>query len=339
MGTLPILDISDYLADPRSAAAEKTAIRLRDICHHQGFCYLIGHGMTARNNALATTAKQFFKLPRDERKSIALINAPHFRGYTILGEEQTGGKQDWRDQLDFCDEKPTPKLSSNDPAWRNLRGPNQWPKTLPELRPAVTNWMDDMHGLGSAMTAALAQGLGLGADYFAPYFVPKGDARLKLIRYHVPADSPGAGHGLGHGQGVGWHHDTGFLTFIRQDEIGGLQVDIDGEIIDATPMDGAMVMNLGEMLQVATGGYLRATSHRVKSPPPGSERQSMAYFFNPRLEAEFTPIKLPPDLAAQAIGADNIDPNDPVFNVVGENILKTRLRAHPDVAQKYYQNT
>ena len=76
MGTLPILDISDYLADPRSAAAEKTAIRLRDICHHQGFCYLIGHGMTARNNALATTAKQFFKLPRDERKSIALINAP-----------------------------------------------------------------------------------------------------------------------------------------------------------------------------------------------------------------------------------------------------------------------
>ena len=333
---LPILDITELLSAPQSEKAGETAIRLRDICHNQGFCYLVGHGMTARNNALAKTAQQFFALPRADRKSIALINSPHFRGYTILGDEQTGGQQDWRDQLDFCDEKPSPELSDDDPAWRNLRGPNQWPDALPKLRPAVTNWMDDMHKLGSAITSALAQSLGLGADYFAPYFVPKGDARLKLIRYHMPADSPGAGHGLGHAQGVGWHHDTGFLTFIRQDEIGGLQVDIDGEIIDAAPMDGALVMNLGEMLQVATGGYLRATPHRVKSPPPGKERQSMAYFFNPRLEAKFEPIPLPPELAREAYGAQNTDPNDPVFNVVGENILKTRLRAHPDVAAKYY---
>lgn len=332
--SLPILDISALKENPNSAEAQKTAIQLRDICHNQGFCYIIGHGMSAQYTNISGAMQNFFDLPLAERKELNLINSPHFRGYTVLGNELTGGEQDWRDQLDFCDEKPAPILSKEDPAWRNLRGPNQWPDNLPVLRPAVEEWMNGMYDVGNLLTRALATGLGLGADYFNACFSPKGDAkkgdaRLKLIRYRVPAMG-------GSSQGVGWHHDTGFLTFIMQDKVGGLQVDIDGKIIDATPMEGALVMNMGEMLQVATGGYLRATPHRVKSPPPGVERHSIAYFFNPRLEAKFQPIPLPAELAGEAHGAQNTDPNDPVFNVVGENILKTRLRAHPDVAAKYY---
>jgi len=333
MSNLPILDISNLRTNPDGSAAQGTAIQLRDICHNTGFCYIIGHGMSARHLKLAAQMQAFFALPLDERKTLNLINSRHFRGYTLLGNEVTGGEQDWRDQLDFCDEHPAPKLSPHDPAWLNLRGPNQWPEALPSLRPAVTEWMGGMYDLGTLLTRALAVGLGLNADYFADYFEPRGDSRVKLIRYRMPATG-------GSSQGVGWHHDTGFLTFIKQDQIGGLQVDIDGQIIDATPIakagEDALVMNMGEMLQVATGGYLRATPHRVKSPPPGVERHSIAYFFNPRLEAKFKPIPLPPELAKQAVGAQNIDPNDPVFNVVGENILKTRLRAHPDVAAKYY---
>ena len=275
----------------------------------------------------------FFKLSRAQREALNIASSKHFRGYTVLGDELTGGEQDWRDQMDFGDENPAPKLGPDDPSWLNLRGPNQWPGGLPNLRTAVTEYMDGMYELGTLLTSALALGLGLRADYFTEYFAPKGDARLKLIRYRRPVTG-------GSGQGVGWHHDTGFLTFIKQDEIGGLQVDIDGKIIDATPIskagEDALVMNMGEMLQVATGGYLRATPHRVKSPPPGVERQSIAYFFNPKLEAKFEPIPLPPELAREAVGAQNINPNDPVFNVVGENILKTRLRAHPDVAAKFY---
>lgn len=333
---LPVLDISNLRENPDSRAAHATAIQLRDICHNAGFCYIIGHGMAARHTKIATAMQNFFDLPVSERKKLNLINSPHFRGYTILGNELTGGEQDWRDQLDFCDEKPAPILSEGDPAWLNLRGPNQWPEALPSLRPTVEAWMDGMYEIGNTLTRALTLGMGLGADYFDSYFSPKGDARLKLIRYRVPETG-------GSSQGVGWHHDTGFLTFIMQDKIGGLQVDIDGNIIDATPIsvagENALVMNMGEMLQVATGGYLRATPHRVKSPPPGKQRHSIAYFFNPRLEAKFEPIPLPKKLAGEANsfrGAQNTDPNDPVFNVVGANILKTRLRAHPDVAAKYY---
>jgi len=329
MTTLPVLDISLLIAAPNSTQAKAVPVQLRDICHNQGFCYIVGHGMSARHLKIAAAMQAFFDLPLSERKKLNLINSPHFRGYTVLGNELTGGAQDWRDQLDFCDEKPAPIITTGEPAWMNMRGPNQWPETLPKLRPAVENWMDGMYEIGNLLIRSLAVGMGLSADYFEPYFNPKGDARLKLIRYRVPETG-------GSPQGVGWHHDTGFLTFIKQDQVGGLQVDIDGKIIDATPMKDALVMNMGEMLQVATGGYLRATPHRVKSPPPGVERHSIAYFFNPRLEAKFAPIPLPPELAGEAHGAQNTDPNDPVFNVVGANILKTRLRAHPDVAAKYY---
>ncbi len=338
MAKLPILDIANLRANSDGSATQDTAIQLRDICHNAGFCYIVGHGMAARHAKLAKQMQAFFALPRAQRESLNIANSKHFRGYTLLGDELTGGKRDWRDQLDFGDELPAPHLASDDPPWLNLRGPNQWPDTLPALRPAVEDWMDAMYELGRLLTSALAVGMGLGADYFEPYFAPpftakKGDARLKLIRYRVPATG-------GSSQGVGWHHDTGFLTFIMQDQIGGLQVDIDGQIIDATPIakagEDALVMNMGEMLQVATGGYLRATPHRVKSPPPGTERLSIAYFFNPKLEAKFQPIPLPPELARQAAGAQNIDPNDPVLDIVGENILKTRLRAHPDVAARYY---
>lgn len=95
-------------------------------------------------------------------------------------------------------------------------------------------------------------------------------------------------------------------------------------------------MNLGEMLQAATGGYLRATKHGVQSPPPGRERLSVAYFFHPRFDATFAPIALPPELAAAARGGQNVDPNDPIFATFGDNYLKIRLRSHRDVALAHY---
>ncbi len=328
--TLPVFDMTRLRTEPDSAAAVQDARDLRDICHHQGFCYVIGHGLVRAAEDVFETAEQFFALPANARQALAIANTPHFRGYTLLGDERTKGARDWRDQMDFSHDEPAKALAAGDPPWLNLRGPNQWPPTLPQMRPVITDWLAQMHDVGTIIMRAMAVGLELGGDYFAPYFAPRGDARLKLIRYQRPQNAADSD------QGVGWHHDTGFLTFIVQDEVGGLQVDIDGQIIDATPMPGAMIMNMGEMLQVATGGYFRATPHRVKSPPPGVTRKSIAYFFNPKLESVFEPIPLPPHLAAKARGAQNIDPADPVFNRVGENILKTRLRAHPDVANKFY---
>ena len=143
------------------------------------------------------------------------------------------------------------------------------------------------------------------------------------------------------GQGVGLHHDSGLLSFILQDDQQGLEVQTADGLVQATPVPGTYVMNLGQMMQAASGDYLRATPHRVQSPAPGRQRISLAYFFNPRLEAVFAPVELPDELQAELRSAgDGIadDPmrNDPVHATFGDNTLKIRLRAHPDVAARHY---
>jgi isopenicillin N synthase-like dioxygenase len=330
---LPILDMSDFIAAPTSGAGGDFVARLRDTCHGPGFCYLVGHGVPAAlDAAVMARSRDFFALPDAERRALAIANSPHFRGYTMLGDERTKGISDWRDQLDLGTEEPADAVEPGDPAWRRLRGPNQWPTRLPELRTAVLEWMRAMDRVGLAVLRALALGLGQPMDLFDDAVLPRGDPHLKIIRY------PAQPLGTVLNQGVGMHHDSGLVSFVLQDDVGGLQVDLGDGIVDATPLPGAYVMNLGEMLQSATNGYLRATKHRVQSPLGGRERLSVAYFFHPRLDARFPPIALPPTLAAEARGGQNLDPNDPVFATFGDNYLKIRLRSHRDVALAHYRD-
>ena len=323
--------MSAFMASPRSGAARRFVAQLRETCHGPGFCYLVGHGVDAALDAgVMGAAREFFALPEAERRALGIANSPHFRGYTVLGDERTKGVSDWREQLDVGPEEPAERVAPGDPAWRRLRGPNQWPLRLPAMRPAVLAWMRAMDRVGLAILRALALGLSQPLDHFDAVVLPRGDPHLKIIRY--PAQRRAADTG----QGVGMHHDSGLVSFVLQDDVGGLQVDLDGTLVDATPRPGTYVMNLGEMLQAATSGYLRATKHRVQSPPPGRERLSVAYFFHPRLDATFAPIELPPELAAAARGGENVDPNDPIFATFGDNYLKIRLRSHRDVALAHY---
>jgi isopenicillin N synthase-like dioxygenase len=331
---LPELDLAPFMAAPHSARGLELVSRLRDACHGPGFCYLAGHGVPRElDAAVMSAAREFFALPEAERRALAIASSPHFRGYTVLGDERTKGVGDWREQLDVGAEEPAEAVTRDDPPWRRLRGPNQWPARLPAMQPTVLAWMRAMDRVGLAVLRALALGLGQPLEHFDGVVLPRGDPHLKIIRY--PAQPRNANADTG-GQGVGMHPDSGLVSFVLQDDVGGLQVELDGELVDATPKPGTYVMNLGEMLQAATRGYLRATKHRVQSPPSGRERLSVAYFFHPRLDAVFAPIELPPELAAAAPGGQNVDPDDPIFATFGDHYLKIRLRSHRDVALAHY---
>src|SRR5689334_10100906 len=330
---LPEIDLAPFMAAPRSVAGRAVVARLREACHGPGFCYLVGHGVPAElDAAVMAVSREFFALPEAERRALAIANSPHFRGYTVLGGEITKGVSDWREQLDVGPEEPAAVVARGDPPWLRLRGPNQWPPRLPALQPTVLAWMHAMDRVGLAILRALALGLGQPLNHFDDVVLPRGDPHLKIIRY------PAQPREVGTDQGVGMHHDSGLVSFVLQDDVGGLQVEIDGKLVDATPKRGTYVMNLGEMLQAATQGYLRATKHRVQSPPSGRERLSVAYFFHPRLDAVFAPIALPAELAAQARGGQNVDPHDPIFATFGDNYLKIRLRSHRDVALAHYSD-
>lgn len=332
MPSLPVVDIAPFLADPYGEDGQRFVAELREHCHTVGFVYLTGHGVDrSRDQALLEAADAFFALPDSQRAELAIENSAAFRGYTILGDERTGGTADWRDQLDFGPEQVAPAQGHDGPPWLRLRGPNQWPEDLPDMADIALTWMDAMHGVGVAVLRALALGLGQPIGHFDDGFIPEHDVHGKIIRYPVRSEVDAE-------QGVGLHHDTGLLTFILQNDVAGLQVMIDGELVTADPIPGTYVLNLGAMMQTATDGYLRATPHRVVSPAVGPNRVSVALFFNPTYESTFDPIPLPPELAALA-QPDRADLNgDTIRTLFGENNLKVRLRSHPDVARRHYSD-
>lgn len=324
--SLPVIDLS-VLQGPEAGIEIE---RLRDALHGSGFLYLSGHGVDpAVLTAVFEQARAFFALPLEDRLAIDEVNSPHFRGYTALGDELTQGRPDQRDQLDVGPERMPLTLGPDDPPYLRMTGPNQWPAALPSLRPAVLAWYDEARRVSIELLRAVAFALGQPADWFEPWFDADTHDHLKVIRY--PGSTVRSGD-----QGVGAHKDYGWLALLVQDDLGGLQVQTaEGEWVDATPLPGTFVVNIGEMLEVATRGYLRATVHRVVSPPTTQDRYSIPFFLGPRLDAAVPPIPLPPELAARARGIED-DPDNPLLAVYGENALKGWLRAHPRVAARWW---
>ena len=109
--------MSGFLAAPDGAAGRAFVAELRDACHGPGFCYLVGHGVPRDvDRAVMSAARAFFALPERERRELAIAKSPHFRGYTVLGDEITKGKRDWREQLDAGAEEPAASLRAGDPS-------------------------------------------------------------------------------------------------------------------------------------------------------------------------------------------------------------------------------
>jgi isopenicillin N synthase-like dioxygenase len=312
--SLPVVDLRD---DP--AALRE---RLRTVAHEVGFFYLTGHdvpdGLTER---LLIQARRLFALPDADKDAVAMRHSPHFRGYTRLGGELTGGAIDWREQIDIGPER-VPLTAPAEP-YLHLQGPNQWPAALPELPRLIAEWDAALADVGRKVLRHLAISLGSTADVFDPAFADTPATLIKIVRYPARAESP---------QGVGAHRDAGVLTLLlAAPGSRGLEVrGADGEWIDVDPLPGAFIVNIGEMLEVASGGYLRATEHRVKLS--SRERISVPYFFNPRLDAAIPVLELPDDLAAHARGVSADPSNEGIFAIYGRNAWKSRLRAHPDVA-------
>ncbi|WES65886.1 2-oxoglutarate and iron-dependent oxygenase domain-containing protein [Microbacter sp. GSS18] len=323
---LPILDLSDLDRGPDAAAAFRDA--LRRATHEVGFFYLTGTGVPPElEERLHRATREFFALPESDKLEIENVTSPHFRGYTRIGGERTQGRVDWREQIDIGPERAA-VTDPDAPDYARLIGPNLWPSALPHLRGVTEEWVEHLSGVSRRLLRAWALALGAEEDYFDRHF-GEPQTLLKVVRY-PGVDDPTPR------QGVGAHKDSGVLTLLWVEPgKGGLQVERDGAWVDAPAVPGAFVVNIGEMLEYATGGYLTATNHRVVSPAYPDDRISIPFFFNPSLDARFPVIELPPELAARARGVTR-DPENPIHDLHGENALKSRLRAHPDVAERWH---
>ncbi|MEU6198738.1 2-oxoglutarate and iron-dependent oxygenase domain-containing protein [Streptomyces sp. NPDC047061] len=327
---LPVIDISRFRAPDTDRAV--FLAELRSAAHEVGFFYVTGHGVPAalRDEAL-TAARAFFALPEQQRLEIENLNSPQFRGYTRTGAEYTAGSADWREQIDIGPERAALDTGPDDPDYLRLIGPNQWPAALPDLKDIVLRWQAEALRVGREVLRALAAALGQDEGYFDQWFDDEAAVHVKIVHYPPRAAQDAD-------QGVGAHKDYGYLALLQQDDVGGLQVQReDGGWIDAVPVPDAFVFNIGEMLEIATQGYLKATQHRVVSPQPGVDRYSMPFFLGPRLDAVVRPLELPAELAALSRGVTD-DPDNPLLAAFGENAVVGWLRSHPRVAERWWSD-
>ena len=283
---LPVISLAAVGADGFDDA-------LREASHRSGFFYLTDHGVDpALGAAVFAESQRFFALPETDKLTVEMLRSPHFRGYTRLGGELTQGAVDWREQIDLAAERDAVAVPGPGRVWDVLEGPNLWPAALPSLQPVLAAWQAACTAVSGRLLHAWARALGQAETVFDAAFAERPMTLIKLVRY--PGRSEPAAE-----QGVGAHKDPGVLTLLwLQDGTTGLQVERDGGWIDVPPLPGAFVVNTGEMLEVATDGYLVATNHRVVSPPAGGERISVPFFFNPRLDATVPRLTLPAPLAA-----------------------------------------
>ena len=326
---IPVVSLANWHGDDR----ERTEIgtHLVQVMHEVGFLTLVDHGIDADFIArYFDSLEAFFALPDDTKALIDKRRSPHNR-------------VDYREQLDVSTENP-PYSADAEPAYLRLDGPNQWlpEDVLPGFHALVDEFLVRFGHLADDLMSMIAVGLDLPADTFATLFGERPMAFAKLIAY--PATPPGEA-------GVNAHHDAGFLTQMLQHGVSGLQaLNRAGEWVDVPPVDGAIVVNIGEMLQAMTGNYLVATTHRVIARV---RRYSAPYFHGPDLRTSLAPLSLAPRFVEAVAASEHhreagfmpkreellsgasgtVGQSAPVF---GQQMWNYYVRSYPDVVALHY---
>jgi isopenicillin N synthase-like dioxygenase len=317
---LPVIDVSRLGGDERDRA--RVAAEIGAACRDLGFFYAVGHWISADTlSALDCASRRFFALPEARKMEIAMARGGRaWRGYFPVGGELTSGKPDLKQGLYFGEE-----LGSDDPrvaAGLPLHGRNLFPEDLPELKSTVLQFIDEATFSAHAIMEGIALSLGLDAPYFQRTYTARPTLLFRVFEY--PA-------GDGEGWGVGEHTDYGLLTLLAQDENGGLQVKTPNGWIEAPPIAGALVCNIGDMLDRLTGGFYRSTPHRVRNVS-GKSRLSFPFFFDPAFDAEIVPL---PDHAANDDSAERWDrANVHEFSgTYGEYLMAKVSKVFPELAE------
>jgi isopenicillin N synthase-like dioxygenase len=277
---LPVINVAPLFGDDavaRRAVTEQIGAACRDL----GFFYASGHAITERTlSSLNAASHVFFALPEGEKLAIAMAKGgPAWRGFFPVGGELTSGRPDVKEGIYFGEELPAsdPRVAAGLP----LHGANLFPQRPAELKPAVTDFMRQAEASAHAIMEGIALSLGLDAQYFRRTYTTQPTMLFRI--FHYPASDAASGWG------VGEHTDYGLLTLLAQDDIGGLQVRTAGGWIEAPPIPGTVVCNIGDMLDRLTGGVYRSTPHRVLNAS-GRSRLSFPFFFDPGFDARIVPL-------------------------------------------------
>src|SRR5262249_1235502 len=282
--TIPIIDIGPLIDSRKDRYA--VADEIGRACRECGFFYITGHGVDEElQPRLEELSRKFFAQDVETKMEIRMSRGGRaWRGYFRVGGELTSGQPDLKEGVYFGAE-----LGDDHPMTRAgvpMHGPNLFPSNIPGFRETVLEYIAMMTGLGHALMRGIALSLGLDESYFDEHYTGDPLILFRIFNYPAPTTSAAAT-----GWGVGEHTDYGLLTIVKQDESGGLQVKSQSQWIEAPPVHGSFVCNIGDMLDRLTGGLDRSTPHRARNLS-GRDRLSIPFFFDPNFNAEVKPLPI-----------------------------------------------
>ena len=269
VNTIPVVDIR-ALRNGRSPQAVAEALHAAS--KNPGFIYIRGHGIPDTViDAVRNCALDFFHHTEADKNSVLI--SPQHRGWLRRGASkmQDDLEADLKESFLWGYEDETGKTIQDHP----LRGANQWPDFMPEMRSVAMAYYHHAHRVAVELMRGFAIGLGLDREFFLQH-CSRPLSRASFVYY--PPQSRKKDANL---FGVGPHTDFGVLTVLCQDAVGGLQVqNIRGEWIPAPPIPGTLVVNVGDLLARWTEGAYQSTPHRVINQS-GEERLSLVLAFDP----------------------------------------------------------
>lgn len=309
-----MLDLSSRAVPPLSLSKQRDdpdgfARAFGESFQRFGFAIVADHGIdpVLIDRAWAAT-KAFFSQPADVKLRYRSPKGGA-RGYTPFGIEIAKGASE-NDLKEFW------HVGRDLPAghrYADSMPPNVWPDAPADFRAIFTQLYAAFDRVGAQLLSAIARYLKLDPDWFVEP-VRDGNSVLRLLHYPpVSPDAPGIRAGA--------HEDINLITLLLGAEEAGLQLlDRNGEWLAVDPPPGALVVNVGDMLQRLTNHVLPSTTHRVVNPPSerrGVPRYSMPFFLH--LASDFPIATLPGCISAER---PNLYPEP----IAADEYLQQRLR-------------
>ncbi|KAH9328877.1 hypothetical protein KI387_000985 [Taxus chinensis] len=267
---IPLIDLSGLQDDSRR---KKTMEEICSACKNWGFFQVINHGMSSELlEAGRDVSNRFFHLPLEEKQKHA--NDPKtYVGYGSRIGVQKGAILDWGDYY-YHHFLPS-----------SIREEHKWPSQPLEYRPTMKEYCIGALQLCKTLLSVFSQNLGLPLTTLEEAFGGKENIGICVrLNYYPVCPQPDLTFGLSP------HSDPGGITILHQNEVSGLQVRKSHYWVPVHPIPNALIINLGDQIEILTNGIYKSVEHR-SIVNNNKERMSIVVFCNPSGEQKVGPVK------------------------------------------------
>ncbi|KAJ5634596.1 putative 2-oxoglutarate-dependent dioxygenase [Penicillium herquei] len=292
---LPLVDITPFIEDPQSLAAQDVIESVREACRSTGFFQIKGHKVPLRlQKSIFEASARFFDLPLKSKLELDSRKNPGFRGYDVQetqSYELEFGAVEEADALRDIKEGffTSTDLPSDHPHVANgrfLQGANVWPKpeqlAPEEFKLVLEEYYAEMERLSHVMLSLFAATLPYGPNVFDGLEDDDPMSLLRLLHYPRGVEKE---DGKKLQLGAGEHTDFGTFTLLLQDEHPGLEVQdsVTGEWHGVPPQEDVFIVNVADILSTMTNGEYKSSVHRVWNRK-SNDRYSIVFFYDGNLD-------------------------------------------------------